>query len=148
MIKDYKLTISNLKHLIAEILTALNEGKTLRVDIKIWKNKRSINQNAFQHIIYQEISKYLIAGGAYNWGAERVKFELKNQFLGWEERERVDLITGEASKVSVLRETAKLDKGDSYHYTTEIIDWAQSIGCTIKIPVSSDYYKYTQEQNR
>ena len=147
MIKDYKLTLSNLPDLIKAILPAVNEGKSLRVDIKIWKDKRSLNQNAFQHIIYQEISKHLISGGAYNWDAEKVKFELKNQFLGWEERERVDLITGEKSNVSVLRETAKLDKGDSYHYTTQIIDWAQSIGCTIKIPVSSDCYKYTQEQN-
>ena len=42
MIKDYKLTLSNLPDLIKAILPAVNEGKSLRVDIKIWKDKRSL----------------------------------------------------------------------------------------------------------
>ena len=147
VIKDYKLTLSNLIALVEQLTTALLTNQTLRVNVKVWREKRSLNQNAFQHVCYKEISKYLISKGRKDWTPSKTKDALKNQFLGWLEQEFTDLITGEITVKQALRESSKLDKGDAYQYTTQILDWSESIGLTIKIPVTCEHYKQMAEQN-
>lgn len=113
-----------------------------------WREKRSLSQNAFQHVIYEDISAYLMSKGRTDCTAEWVKEMLKNKFLGWTEKEFVDVVTGERKMREVLRSTAGLDVGASYHYTTEIIDWAQSIGCEIKIPARCEYREMADRENQ
>lgn len=124
----------------------LEDGATLKITVKDAR-KRSMSQNALQHVIYGEISKYLISKGREDWTPEFVKENLKNKFLGWEEREYIDVETGHKSIMSVLRHTSKLDVGESCDYTTKIIDWAESIGCKIKIPANSVYMEMMEKQN-
>ncbi len=123
----------------------LEEGKTIKVTVKNAR-KRSLSQNAFQHVIYTEVSKYLVSKGRESWTPEYTKLQLKNKFLGWQEEEYVDVVTGEVTIRETLRHTAGLSKGESFDFTTQIIDWAESIGCPIKIPDDSEYMNLYREQ--
>lgn len=118
-----------------------------RIEWKEWRDIRSLSQNAFQHVIYDEISAYLISRGRTDCTRKWVKDMLKNKFLGWEEKEFVDIKTGERIVKEVLRSTSDLDVGDAVHYTDQIIAWANDIGCRIKIPSNSDYMKYKEAQD-
>jgi hypothetical protein len=118
-----------------------------RVEYRPWKDKRSLSQNDFQHAIYADISKYLISKGRDYCTPKWVKEALKNQFLGWEQKEFVDLRTGEVTVREVLRSTADLDTGEAVHYTDQILAWAADIGCDIKIPTVCDYRQYKEAQH-
>ena len=118
-----------------------------RITFVPWRDSRSLSQNALQHVIYSDISAYLITKGRTDCTPEWVKDALKNKFLGWEEKVYTDIVTGEKRVREVLRQTSKLDKGEACHYTTQIIDWASSIGCEIKIPASCEYREMMENQN-
>lgn len=121
-------------------------SKPLKVVVKNY-GKRSLSQNALMHVIFTEISDYLINKGRTDWTPEFTKEQLKNKFLGWEDKEFVDVKTGEKTTRSVLVKTSTLDKGDAYQFTTEILDWAESIGCQIKIPANCEYMELRREQS-
>jgi len=88
-----------------------------------------------------------MAKGRTDCTAKWIKQMLKNKFLGWRDESFTDISTGEKFTREVLRSTADLDKGDACHYTTQLLEWADSIGCQIKIPADSQYMKYMDEQN-
>tara|TARA_R110002020_G_scaffold173832_1_gene364801 strand:- start:2 stop:442 length:441 start_codon:yes stop_codon:yes gene_type:complete len=110
--------------------------------------RRSQSQNAFQHSIYGEISRYLISKGRTDCDADWVKKALKNQFLGWELEEYTNLLTGEITTKEVLKRTSKLGTGEAHYYTEQIIAWASGIGCEIKIPAKCEYRDIQERQNR
>ncbi len=118
-----------------------------RVTFAPWKEKRSLDQNAFQHVIYGELSTYLITKGRTDCTPDWVRNALKNKFLGWEPREFTDIVTGEKRGREVLRSTAALDKGEACHYITQIIEWASSIGYEVKIPAKCEYRDMLNKQN-
>lgn len=117
-----------------------------RVGFKPWKEVRSLSQNAFQHVIYEEISNYLMSRGRKDCTPEWVKKMLKNAYLGWEQENYTDIKTGEITVRDVLRSTSKLDVGESVYYTDQILEWAASIGCDIKIPAKCEYRDYKEAQ--
>ena len=121
-------------------------GGALKVQIKRSRT-RSLSQNAFHHVIYQEISKYLTQRGREDWTPEYTKKNLKNKFLGWVTEEFVDVSTGERTTRETLRHTSSLDVGEAYQYTTQILDWAESTGCFIKIPADCEYRELMEQQN-
>jgi hypothetical protein len=133
---------------IAKKLKEIAEsGNKYRVTVKEWREKRTLSQNAFQHVIYEEVSKYLIRKGRTNWTPGYTKENLKNKFLGWEEKEFIDVVTGEVKSKEVLRSTATLDLSEAHVYTSLILNWAESIGCKIKIPENSEYFELEKKQN-
>lgn len=144
---DFKLTQSRIGELVTQ-LTKLDTGKTYRVSVKEWRESRSLSQNGLQHMIYGDISKYLIKNGRGEWTPEYVKMNLKSKFLGWEVARVVDVVTGEIAEKEVLRSTKDLDTGEAYHYTTQIIDWADSINCPIRVPQDCEYNKLTERQEQ
>ncbi|AUR85310.1 recombinase [Vibrio phage 1.071.A._10N.286.46.A12] len=109
--------------------------------------RRSLPQNDYQHVLYSEISKHLILKGRNDWCPKFTKRNLKNKFLGWKKEIVVDIKTGEVTEVLELRSTKDLDKGEAMNYITQILDWAESIGCHIKVPEDSEYMKAMQSQN-
>ena len=121
-------------------------GGALKVRITN-SGKRSLSQNSFQHVCYQEISKYLVAKGRDEWTPEFVKKNLKNKILGWQTEIFVDVKTGERREIWTLKSSSKLDKGEAMNYITQVLDWAESIGCHIRIPEDSEYMKLMQSQN-
>ena len=144
--KDFKLTMSSIGYFIQE-LWKLDLNKAWRVTIVQWRESRSLSQNAFQHVIYGEMSKFLIGKGRTDWTPKKTKLECKNTFLGYEFNENVNMVTGEITIRETLKHTSELDVGDSYHYTTQLLDFAQTIGCHIKIPAKCDYRDLQEQQN-
>lgn len=118
-----------------------------RITFTPWRESRSLSQNALQHVIYSDISTYLITKGRTDCTPDWVKEALKNKFLGWEPRVYTDIVTGEKKVREVLRETSKLDKGEACHYITQIIAWAESIGLEIKIPAACEYREMLDKQS-
>lgn len=136
-----------IKQRLVDELNAMGDGAKLSVDVKRWVDKRTLSMNALQHCIYAEVSRYLISKGRLEWSPGFVKKNLKNKFLGWETEVFVDVVTGERREVQSLRKTSELDKGDSYLYTEQIIDWASSIGCEVKIPEKCEFMSLQLQQN-
>lgn len=133
--------------LVSEICDLHDEGKTVKVSVCEKKRTRSLSQNALQHVIYQDISKYLIKKGRLDCSPEWIKRMLKNKFLGWVDSEYVDIVTGDKEIRQELMPTSQLDPGESYRYTTQILDWCVDIGCEIKIPANCEYRKLQDEMN-
>lgn len=144
---EFKLTLASSVYVTSQLIDLARSNKTYRVVVSEWREKRSLSQNALQHVIYSDISEYLISKGRKYCTQDWVKSALKNQFLGWTETEFTDLNTGEITKRQVLRSTKDLDVGESCHYTAQILDWAQSIGCNIKIPAKCKYRDMLNKQN-
>lgn len=142
-----KVVIHNSGELGA-LISGLAQANTYPINISYsTAGNRSLSQNALQHCIYAELSRYLIAKGRADCTAKWIKQMLKNKFLGWVSESFTDISTGEKFTKEVLRHTADLDKGEAGHYTTQIIEWAESIGCQIKIPANSEYMKFLEAQN-
>ena len=119
-------------------------GKLLKMTITE-SGKRSLSQNAFQHVCYQEISKFLISNGRKDCNPDWVKEMLKNSFLGWTQESFTDVVTGKVMQRDVLRKTSALDKGEALEYTQNLLDWALNIGLMIKVPEKSDHMKHMRE---
>jgi hypothetical protein len=132
---------------LATFLKATMPREGWRVSFSVWREKRSLSQNAFQHVVYQEISDYLIKRGRKDCTPEWVKDMLKNKFLGWTEREFVDVVTGQKQTREVQKSSAALDMGAANHYITQILEWASSIGLEIRVPADCEYRKLAEKQN-
>ena len=146
---EFKLNLINAAEICGQLINIVrSSNKAYRVTICEWRERRSLSQNAFQHLIYKEVSGYLIKHGRAQCSPEWVKSNLKNKFLGWCESEFVDIETGEVSKRQELKSTRSLDVGDSMFYTTQILDWACSIGCEIKIPDKCEYRRLMDSQTK
>ena len=143
--KNFRLTANSIGLFIAE-LWKLDLTKAYRVTIVQWREKRSNDQNSFQHVIYTEISNYLMSKGRTDWDFDKTKFEMKNNFLGWEVTECTNVHTGEVTTKETLIATSSLDVGEAGHYITKLLDFAQNIGCTVKIPAQCDYRDYLDKQ--
>lgn len=144
--KDFELNAKTIGLFIQE-LWKLDLTKSWRISLVVWRKSRSLSQNSFQHVIYGEISKYLISKGRDDWTPAVVKRNMKNNFLGWEAIEYTDITNGEVTIRSELLSTSKLDAGVACDYITKLLDWAQTIGCEIKIPNKCDYRDYLNLQD-
>ncbi len=122
-------------------------AKGWRIDFKEWRDARTLSQNAFQHAIYEDISRYLIGRGRSECTPPWVKDAVKNRFLGWVDKVFVDIKTGEKTVRQVLRSTSKLDPGEACYYIDQLLEWASSIGLEIKIPAKCEYRDYKEVQN-
>jgi len=119
-----------------------------RITYTPWREKRSLSQNSFMHVIYRDISNYLISKGRSEWTPGKVKLMLKNKYLGWTEVEFTDVVTGQVTTREVLKSSSALDVGAANHFITEIIEWAASIGIEIKVPAECEYRDVLNTQNR
>lgn len=144
--KSFKLTVNSIGLFIQE-LWKLDLTKAYRVTVVLWREKRSLSQNAFQHVIYDEISEYLISKGRTDWTPKYTKLNMKNTFLGWELKEYINATTGVVTTEKTLIETSTLDVGVACNYITKLLDFAQNIGCIIKIPAVCDYRYYLNKQD-
>jgi len=145
--KDFKLTFSSLGWLITELTKLLkNNNKPYRVNVVEWREKRSLSQNAIFHAWVAELSKYLISKGRKDATEEFCKELLKHTFLGYEEVERVNALTGERTIISSLKHTSKLDVGDMTYFMVQCYSWCIDIGLMLPIPEGSEYYKLMNEQ--
>ncbi|WP_276724166.1 YbcN family protein [Pantoea septica] len=142
-----RLHRSNFSAIGQQILPMLDSGETYRLIIKPWREKRSLNQNALSHMWYSEISDWLIRRGKTFASPEWVKDAMKHTYLGYVEREMVDVVTGETTVIRSLRHTSDLDTGDMHFYLTQVEGWALSLGCKLTVPADSEYMNLKEKQN-
>jgi len=142
-----RLHRSNFNAIGQQILPMLDSGETYRLIIKPWREKRSLNQNALSHMWYSEISDWLIRRGKDFASPEWVKDAMKHTYLGYVEREMVDVVTGETTVIRSLRHTSDLDTGDMHFYLTQVEGWALSLGCKLTVPADSEYMNLKDKQN-
>jgi len=142
-----RLHKSNFSAIGQQILPMLDSGETYRLIIKPWREKRSLNQNALSHMWYSEISDWLIRRGKDFASPEWVKDAMKHTYLGYVEREMVDVGTGETTLIRSLRHTSDLDTGDMHFYLTQVEGWALSLGCKLTVPADSEYMNLKDKQN-
>lgn len=147
-LENFCLHESTKKLFVSNINELLKSHPKLSVTIKVYKPKRSLSQNNLSHKWYSEISKYLIQSGRTWMTEEKVKNDLKATFLGYEEIEQTNFVTGEITVREQLRQTSKLDTGDMYQYMTKIEAWCAQFGLQLTIPHTSEYMKLKDQQER
>lgn len=124
----------------------LATGQSLRLQVKEWREKRSLSQNALSHMWYTEISEYLVARGKTFATPEWVKDAMKHTYLGYESKDRVDVVSGEVTTVQSLRHTSDLETGEMYIFLCKVEAWAMNIGCHLTIPQSCEYQQLRDKQ--
>ncbi|HCR0458369.1 TPA: hypothetical protein OMS79_004830, partial [Enterobacter hormaechei] len=107
-----KLHRGNFAAIGQQIQPLLDAGQCFRLQVKPWREKRSLSQNALSHMWYKEISDYLIARGKTFATPEWVKDAMKHTYLGYESKDRVDVVSGEVTTVQSLRHTSELETGE------------------------------------
>ncbi|MBQ0955961.1 YbcN family protein [Serratia symbiotica] len=145
-VQDFCLHKSTLGQFTKSIFELISSGKRYRVKISEWRDKRSLPQNSLQHMWYAELSAYLIKRGKSFASPEWVKDAMKHTYLGYEEREMVDVATGEKTVMLSLRHTADLDTGEMHFYLTRVEGWALNIGCRLTVPADSEYNQLKNKQ--
>ncbi|QXA73932.1 YbcN family protein [Klebsiella aerogenes] len=142
-----KLTQANFAAIGKRLEPLLAGGGSYRLILKTWRETRSLSQNNLSHAWYEQISKYLVSRGKAFASPEWVKDALKHTYLGYEQREMTDVITGEKITVSSLRHTSDLDTGDMFDYMSKVQAWAAEIGCLVSVPADSEYQQLRERQD-
>lgn len=141
-----RLHKSNFNAIGQQLQPLLDSGECYRLIIKPWKDKRSLSQNSLQHLWYSEISAYLIKSGRKDASPEWVKRNLKKTYLGCEEVEYTDFVTGEKVSTWEPRHTADLDTGEMHFYLNQVEQWCSQFGLALTIPADSEYNQLRQKQ--
>lgn len=143
-----KLHRGNLSAITQHLHPLLNDGQCFRLQLKPWREKRSLSQNSLSHVWYQEISDYLIASGRTDATPKWVKRNLKKTFLGYEDVEYTDFTTGEKTVEQQLRHTSDLDTGDMHHFMCQVERWCAQFGLVLSIPQSSEFQVLREKQDQ
>ncbi|MCM8496755.1 hypothetical protein P3S37_26665, partial [Enterobacter hormaechei] len=72
---------------------------------------------------------------------------MKHTYLGYESKDRVDVVSGEVTTVQSLRHTSELETGEMYIFLCKVEAWAMNIGCHLTIPSDSQYQKLREAQD-
>lgn len=145
---DLCLHKSTLPLFIKEITAIANStDKPLRVTLKQWREKRSIDQNSLSHMWYSEIAEQASKrDGNYKFTLDEVKMKLKEMFLGYEKVSVKDLETGETRTEQRLRKTSELDIGDMYFYLCRVEAWAINNGFRLTIPKKCQFRELRERE--
>ena len=122
----------------------------LQVEWKQYRKKRSINQNSLSWMWYKEISDFLIEKGPKHyakWDSQEAHDMCCHTWLGYEEREYTDMVTGEITVKEELRGTSDLDTGAMTLFLDQVYFYWMEKGLMLKIPVACEYQKYKEMQD-
>lgn len=107
---------------------------------KVYRNKRSLSQNALFHVWLRELAEHFTAKG-YEISEEEMKDLMKHRFLGVEDRViHNTVIPGQ------LRKSRGLDPGEMMAFLDQVWAWAADHGKTLEIPADSEYMKLRGDQ--
>lgn len=147
MMDEYRISNDNKLLIFKKLSETMQPEKSYRISLKLWKEKRSINQNSLSHMWYAEISAYLIKSGRADATPEWVKRNLKRTYLGCEEITYTDFVTGEKVTTYEPRHTSSLDTGEMHFFLNQVERWCAQFGLALTIPHDSDYQKLKEKQN-
>ena len=144
---DLCLHSSNVKSIFSTLIELVKSGKRYRLIIKVWKDKRTIDQNSLSHMWYTDIATQANQRLKTNsYTMDSVKHDLKEMFLGYEEIEHKNVITGEITKKLELIKTSDLDTGEMHFFLQQVETWSYQNGFKLRIPNDSEYRKLQLEQ--
>jgi hypothetical protein len=147
MIEDVCLHKSNIKAVFKLLADLVLSDKRYRLIIKIWKDKRSIDQNSLSHMWYDDIAKQANRRSKEDvYTLESVKADFKKMFLGYQEVEHKNVITGEITTTQELVKTSELDVGEMHFYLQQIETWSYQNGFELRMPRDSEYQKIKNKQ--
>ena len=141
-----KLHRGNFAAIGQQIQPLLDAGQCFRLQVKPWREKRSLSQNSLLHMWLAEISEYLIKSGRTDATPEWVKRNLKKTYLGCEEVTYTDFITGEKTTTWEPRHTSDLDTGEMHIFLTKVEAWCAQFGLALTIPHGCEYQQLQQKQ--
>lgn len=113
-----------------ELLKA--NGKKLSLEIKQWRDKRSIPQNQTMWMWNTEIANHIKKKTGQDFDPEDIHELLKQLFCP------VTEITVGSTTTSV-RSTKRLDKSQMHRYLEQVDAWAAEKGIMLTIPYGSQY---------
>lgn len=148
MMDEYRISSGNKQLIFKKLSEAMQPDKSYRISLKLWKEKRSLNQNSLSHMWYGEISEYLIKSGRTDASPEWVKRNLKKTYLGCEQVEYTDFVTGEKVSTWEPRHTSSLDTGEMHYFLNQVERWCAQFGLALTIPADSEYQKLKDKQNQ
>lgn len=119
-----------------------DQGKTYRVSIKEWREKRSLSQNSLYWVWLDEISKQcnLESDASTKKSSELWHEVFKHYYCP------VKTITNNNASLTV-KSTTMLDVGEMTFYLNKIESWCLDRGVRLTIPEDSEYYKLLNGQN-
>jgi len=126
--------------------TELRAGRSFRLRLEPWSEKRTLSQNAMFHAWMGELSRYLILHGRPYCTPAWCKDAMKYTFLGFEETTYTDVTTGAQIVRETLRHTSKLRVGEMFQFMTKVQAWCLDIGCFVRVPVNSEYFALKRQQ--
>ena len=140
--KGFKLNTASLAALAAEVGRLVFTGKSYRVTIVEWREKRSLSQNSMMWMWLAEIDKQnpLTVVNSENSGAE-LWHEVFKKFWCPE-----SIITDGKTEM-VIVSTKLLDVAQMHHYLAQIEVWAMNRGFKLTIPINSEYQQLIDRQN-
>ncbi|MWN91308.1 hypothetical protein GQ597_11425 [Gilliamella sp. Pra-s65] len=145
--EDLCLHSSNIKTIFNTLANLVKSGKRYRLIIKIWREKRTIDQNSLSHMWYTDIAEQANQKGKTSlYTLESVKKDFKEMFLGYKEVEHKNVITGEITTTLELVKTSDLDAGEMHFFLQQIETWSYQNGFKLRIPNDSEYRKLQLEQ--
>lgn len=93
-----------------------------------------------------ELSKYLVGKGRRQATPEWCKEAMKHTFLGYEMRNKTNVVTGEIFTTSELKRTRDLNTGEMTHFLDRVYQWSIDIGCFLTIPENCEYAQLKRKQ--
>ena len=141
-----KLHRGNLNAITQHLHPLLNDGQCFRLQLKPWREKRSLSQNALLHMWLGEISEYLIKSGRTDATPEWVKRNLKKTYLGCEEVTYTDFITGAKESTWEPRHTSQLDTGEMHIFLCKVEAWCAQFGLALTIPNGCEFQQLRDKQ--
>lgn len=120
-----------------ELLKA--NGKKLSLEIKQWRDKRSIPQNQTMWMWNTEIANHIKKKTGQDFDPEDIHELLKQLFCP------VTEITIGSTTASV-KSTKRLDKAQMHRYLEQVDAWAAEKGIMLTIPYGSQYQEMRDEQ--
>jgi hypothetical protein len=141
---ELKLTMASLGSVLSELtkLTHSNTGKSFRLEVKEWREKRSLSQNAMYWAWLSEIDNQapLRIDGSKAKGSELWHEVFKKYYCP------VKNITN-GQNILPVKSTKILDVGEMTFYLNKIEMFCIDRGIFLTIPESSEYYKLMERQN-
>ena len=137
--KDFKLTLAMLPELMRLLKELLTTGKTYRVNVKEWREKRSLSQNALYWVWLEEVSQALKPNDKQH--KADVWHEYFKQYFC-----TAKPIAMPAGKDAIVKSTKTLDVGEMCHYMTQIHNWAAGHMLILPVPENSEYKQNLNKQ--
>ncbi len=141
---EFKLTMASLGSVLSELTSLIhnNSNKKYRIEVKEWREKRSLSQNSLYWSWMSEINNQapLKVEGSKAKGAELWHEVFKKYYCPAK-----NITNGE--NTLPIKSTTLLDVGEMTFYLNKIEDFCIFKGIVLTIPPESEYYKLMEYQN-